>query len=156
MRKIICILMLLLFSVGITNAQSSQTQRVLNEIKSAFTEGCKEMNKQLPIEVDELTTFRNIIFCDWTFICNYNLHIDINEWTDQEKKLFKFNARKLLINNTRKMLFANAEISVIGAKKLLRMTGMKYRYNDYDDNGAFVFSIVVGYNELFGQNIRRR
>lgn len=37
MRKIICILMLLLFSIGITNAQSSQTQRVLKEIwLSAF------------------------------------------------------------------------------------------------------------------------
>lgn len=58
MKKIIFVLVLLL-----ANSLSAQTiEQIKAKIKKEYTDVCKELNDQLPIKVDEVTTLNSIFF----------------------------------------------------------------------------------------------
>ena len=68
---------------------ASSQVRDRETVKAYFMGLCKELNSQLPAEVDEITTLYAVVFYDWTFFCTYQVDMDFSVFSDEAMKELK-------------------------------------------------------------------
>lgn len=125
------------------------TKQHIENIKQSYMDMCTEVNKQLPLYLDEITTFTSVVFADWTLMCKYQINLDLSDMTLDECKELMEEIRKLNQANAKRMIMSRANVSQSQIKEEIKATGLKIQQSYYDENGLFVGSVVFGYKDFF-------
>ena len=116
---------------------------------SELIKNIKQLNSQLPIQIDELTEMHSAILNGSTINYNYIAYIDSSELSDEDiesfcnetKKIQKYNLRFLFKQNSDKM-------PVSEWIRLYKELGIKYNYNYFDANRKVWARIVVDFEDF--------
>lgn len=117
-------------------------------VKAACIAYCKELNSQLPAEVDEITTLYSVAFVGWTFLCTYRVDMDFSVFSDDELKELSDVMREDGKVAARSFFTQGDALSAKAALRELREYGIKMRMNYVDANGRLVISLLYDYRDF--------
>ena len=111
---------------------------------------CKEVNKQLPVDVDELTTLTNILFSNWTLTCKYRINLDLKDLTLDECKEFMEEIRKPTLEHAKRVIMFRDGAVQSQIKEEIRVTGFVLKQSYFDENELYIGTNTYGYKDFFG------
>lgn len=147
MRKLLLIICSLLV-FAISSAQTIST-RDKEYVRRFFVSSCKELNEQLPIDIDELTRLESFVFYNWQVTANYKVIDDAEAYSDEEISDIKKEMRERFKVTASKMFQNGAyAVSKYDLKSLMKVTGLKFRATYRDLFGNYFFSVVLDYRDF--------
>ena len=101
MKRLFLLLLTLFMIIGVQAQRPSVKEQM--EIKQYYMNFCKDLNQQLPIQVDDYTKFYAISFVNWTLTAYYQLDVDSDDFSENElielhgelRSAFKESARRM-------------------------------------------------------------
>lgn len=131
-----------LFSFG-------QTAQEKAKIKALFVKQAKEMNQQCPMYLDELTTLTSVVFSNWVTTFSYKLNMPGKEVTPELSKEFvsemKQQTKRFVKDGASKGIF---ETSQKDRRWFMKITGFKYKYIYYGNDGCPIGSFTLSYLDM--------
>lgn len=145
-RLLIILLSVLTLSA---NAQTDSLEETKKEIYQFYVNLCQDANKQLPLQVDEITTCYSVTFVNWTFTSKFKVLLSIDDLTDEEIAEIKKESYLLAKQNARKMLESGAYgTNRTDYRWLMKTLGLKYIRSYFDIDGNFLFATTFNYNDF--------
>jgi hypothetical protein len=143
------ILFILLTFVSLSMSAQSISLREKAAIKQQYINFCKELNQQLPAQVDEMTTLNSMAFMNWTLTATYVVDIDANDVSLEDMASFK-DAMHDTFKETAQKMFASGSYQVSRAKfrALMKVVGLKFRAIYKDAYNNFMFSVLLDYTDF--------
>jgi len=83
------LLFILLTFVSLSMAAQTVSVKEKAAVRQQYINFCKELNQQLPAQVDEITTLNSIAFMNWTMTATYSVDIDSNDVSSEDMAMFK-------------------------------------------------------------------
>ena len=77
MKRLFLLLLTLFIIIGVQAQRPSAKEQMV--IKQNYMNFCKDLNQQLPIQVDDYTKFYAISFVNWTMTEYYQLDVDSDD-----------------------------------------------------------------------------
>ena len=148
--KRVLILIALSISCAVSYSQNNKSiDAIKNGIKSQYIEFCSQLNKQLPMMVDEVTTLKSVAFIDWTMTVYYQLEIDTSDYDEDTLKSILVEIRKGQKKQIPSMV-ANG-IYKFNQRELyeyLKETGLRFRFVYHDINNKPIGVNEFDYNDF--------
>lgn len=143
------LIILLSFLTLSANAQTDSLEETKKEIYQFYINLCRDVNEQLPLQVDEITTCYSVSFVNWTFMAKYKVLLSIDDLTDEEITEIKEENYRLGKQTAKRML----ESGVYGTNRtdyrwLMKTLGLKYIRSYFDIDGHFLFATTFDYNDF--------
>ena len=118
-------------------------------IKQYYTNFCKDLNQQLPIQVDDYTRFYAVSFVNWTLTAYYQLDVDSDDFSENElielhgelRSAFKESARRMFASG-------NYDLKRDDWKTFMRGTGMKLKANYKDAYDRPMLSVTLDFSDF--------
>lgn len=149
MRNIIFIL-LSLFSITSYGQHHKSINEIKKTIENTYIGFCNQMNKQLPLKIDELTTLKNITYYNWTITASYSIDYDFSEIDCITIKDFLKEVKLEQKKNIERMFkFGEYNFTQKEMQKFYITTGMKFLLKYYDMNGLFIGTIQYDYKDFY-------
>ena len=82
MKRLFLLLLTLFMIIGVQAQRPSVKEQM--EIKQNYMNFCKDLNQQLPIQVDDYTRFYAVSFVNWTLTAYYKLDVDADDFSENE------------------------------------------------------------------------
>lgn len=147
MKRLTLLLLTLFMIIGVQAQRPSVREQLA--IKQYYTNFCKELNQQLPIQVDDYTSFYAISFINWTLTAYYQLDVDADDFSENElielhgelRSAFKESARRMFASG-------NYDLNRDDWKTFMRGTGMKVRANYKDAYDRPMLSVTLDYSDF--------
>lgn len=133
----------------VTISAQSISAKEKEMVRRQYIAFCKELNEQLPVDVDEITTLNSVVFANWTMAFNYRITIDADDLSPNDIKEARNDIKAAFKEMALKMLLSGSyDISRSSFKALMRVTGFKFRATYRDMFNKFLFSVVLDYNDF--------
>lgn len=143
------LIILLSFLTLSANAQTDSLEETKKEIYQFYVNLCQDANKQLPLQVDEITTCYSVTFVNWTFTSKFKVLLSIDDLTDEEIAEIKKESYLLAKQNARRMLESGAYgTNRTDYRWLMKTLGLKYIQSYFDIDGNFLFATTFDYNDF--------
>lgn len=147
MKRLFLLLLTLFMIIGVQAQKPSVKEQM--EIKQNYMNFCKDLNQQLPIQVDDYTKFYAISFVNWTLTAYYKLDVDADDFSENElielhgelRSAFKESARRMFASG-------NYDLKRDEWKWFMRGTGMKFRANYKDAYDRPMLSVTLDYSDF--------
>ena len=147
MKRLFLLLLTLFMIIGVQAQRPSVKEQM--EIKQNYMNFCKDLNQQLPIQVDDYTKFYAISFVNWTMTAYYQLDVDSDDFSENElielhgelRSAFKESARRMFASG-------NYDLKRDEWKWFMRGTGMKFSANYKDAYGRPMLNITLDYSDF--------
>ena len=147
MKRLFLLLLTLIIIIGVQAQRPSVKEQLA--IKQYYTNFCKDLNRQLPIQVDDYTRFYAISFINWTLTAYYQLDIDSDDFSENElieihgelRSAFKESARRMFASG-------NYDLNRNDLKTFMRGTGMKLKANYKDAYDRPMLSVTLDYSDF--------
>ena len=147
MKRLFLLLLTLFMIIGVQAQRPSVKEQM--EIKQNYMNFCKDLNQQLPIQVDDYTRFYAISFVNWTLTAYYKLDVDADDFSENElielhgelRSAFKESARRMFASG-------NYDLKRDEWKWFMRGTGMKFRANYKDAYDRPMLNITLDYSDF--------
>lgn len=143
--KRVLILIALSISCVVSYSQNNKSiDAIKNGIKSQYIEFCSQLNKQLPMMVDEVTALKSVAFIDWTMSCYYQLEIDAADYDEATLKSLLTEIRRSQKKQIPSMVAnGNYKFNQNELYEYLKETGLRFRFVYHD-----VYNRQIGANEF--------
>lgn len=143
------ILFILLTFVSLSMSAQTISLKEKAAVKQQYINFCKELNQQLPAQVDEMTTLNSIAFMNWTMTATYSVDIDANDVSSEDMAMFKSAMHDAFKEMASKM-FASGSYNVSRTKfrALMKAVGLKFRATYKDAYSNFMFSVLLDYTDF--------
>ena len=82
MKRLFLLLLTLFMIIGVHAQRPSVKEQM--EIKQNYMNFCKDLNQQLPIQVDDYTKFYAVSFVNWTLTAYFQLEVDSDKLSENE------------------------------------------------------------------------
>ncbi len=129
-------------------------EQIKASVKQSYITACKEINSQLPIEIDDFTTLTSVVFANWTMTCSYRVNADFSSFSSEELKELMTEQRNETLENAKRMLMTGNYASEKQMREFMKITGMKMRMTYRDENGLFIGSILYDYKDFGNPSVR--
>lgn len=147
MKRLFLLLLTLIIIIGVQAQRPSVKEQLA--IKQYYTNFCKDLNQQLPIQVDDYTRFYAISFINCTLTAYYQLDIDSDDFSENElielhgelRSAFKESARRMFASG-------NYDLNRNDWKTFMRGTGMKLKANYKDAYDRPMLNITLDYSDF--------
>ena len=124
-------------------------QEMKDFVFAGLTERIKQLNQQLPVQIDEYTVMYSAVLNGTVINYNYTAYLDssllsesdIKEFCDEIKNVQKENVLFLFKQNSDKM-------PVSEWIRLYKELGIKYNYNYIDENRRVWAKVVIDFNDF--------
>jgi hypothetical protein len=138
---------ILIFSFAfVTLFSFGQIAQEKARFKNMMIQGAKELNQQLPIFVDENTVLTSVLFYDWIWTYRYCINIDKDDYSQSDMNKFIEEIRQYVIANHKENIDTGMyNITRSELKKLMKATGLKYKYIYLDRNNKLVGTFNLTY-----------
>lgn len=141
------IFILLLLQTHSLHAQS--VEQIKEGIKKVYADACKELNAQLPIKVDEVTTLRSVIFLNWTCTSTYTVSLGFSDWGQEEIEEMLSDTKENGKERVKAMILRGKyNMPQSQFRQFMKTTGIKWRMNYYDENYNFIGTIIYDYKDF--------
>lgn len=124
-------------------------ENILRDIENQYLTFCKDLNTQLPIRIDELTTLNSVLYSSWNISFHYYVEININDYCESDLKDFMREiktSQKQQISNM--FINGNYNITQEDFRKLCKCTDLKFRFVYYDINRTMIGANVFDYRDF--------
>lgn len=111
---------------------------------------CVEMNKQCPMQVDEITTLMSSLYVNKTVQHNYRINIDSSLLSDKQIEHFQQNLKKKQ-GESMKYLMVDANTDLMPREEWVRLykeLGIQFIYNLRDNKGIVFGRVIVDYMDF--------
>ena len=111
----------------------------LKKIENTFVDFCIQMNKQLPLQIDEVTTLNAMVFTCWNMVATYTIDIDITDYSENDIDMMLDEMRERQKLQIPQMLkrgnygFADKDL-----RSFLEFTGWRFRLSYFDRNNHMI------------------
>ena len=147
MKRLFLSLLTLFMIIGVQAQRPSVKEQMV--IKQNYMNFCKDLNQQLPIQVDDYTKFYAVSFVNLTLTAYYQLDVDSDDFSENElielhgglRSAFKESARRMFVSG-------NYDLKRDEWKWFMRGTGMKFRANYKDAYDRPILSITLDYSDF--------
>lgn len=130
-------------------AQTDSLEEAKQEVYQYYINLCQDMNKQLPAQVDEITTLYSLTFSGWAFCAKYKLSLYLSDLTDDDISELKYASYEGMKKFARRMLESGAYgISRSDYRMLMKAIGLKYIRTYSDLDGNFLFALSFDYHDF--------
>lgn len=149
--KRVLILIALSISSTVSYCQNNKSiDDIKNSIESQYIEFCSQLNKQLPMIVDEVTTLKSVAFIDWTMSCYYQLEIiDAADYDETTLKSVLAEIRERQKKQIPSMVAnGNYKFNQSELYEYLKGTGLKFRFVYHDINNKQIGVNEFDYNDF--------
>lgn len=149
MKKELILLVSFLF-VLIVHAQDNKAiEYAKRVVDQQYTELASQLNKQLPLRIDEITIFNSAFYVNHTFTGNYTLELDLSDISDDEIKALLEDMRMYQRKQIPRLFeFGKFDITQKDLCELYKLIGFKYCFAYYDINGKYLGNNVFDYNDF--------
>lgn len=118
-------------------------------VRQQYIKFCKEMNQQLPANVDDITTLNSVAFINWTLTATYSVDIDVNDVSPNDMAIFKSTMHDSFKEVARKMFASGSyQVSRTKFRALMKAVGLKFRATYKDAYSNFMFSVLLDYTDF--------
>lgn len=146
MRRLLLIL-LAFVSINMTAQTISAKEKAA--VRQQYIKFCKEMNQQLPANVDDITTLNSVAFINWTLTATYSVDIDVNDVSPNDMAIFKSTMHDSFKEVARKMFASGSyQVSRTKFRALMKAVGLKFRATYKDAYSNFMFSVLLDYTDF--------
>ena len=124
-------------------------EEIIKNIEKQYIAFCKDINSQLPIRIDELTTLNSVLFGNWNISFHYYAEIDVNDYHESDLKDFMREIKashKQQISN----MFIKGEYDFTREelREFCKRTGLKFRFVYFDINKTMIGANVFDYRDF--------
>lgn len=126
----------------------------LKEVRSLIDEQlkamCVEMNKQCPMQVDEVTTLMSSFYTNKSVQHNYRINIDSSSLSAQQIEYLRQSMKKKQVKSM-KYLMVDANTDLMTREEWIRLykeLGIQFVYNMRDNKGIVFVTVIVDYNDF--------
>lgn len=123
--------------------------KVKRDIEEQCISLCKDINSQLPIRIDELTTLNSVLFGNWNISFHYYVEIDINDYHESDIKDFMREikaSQKQQISNM--FIKDDYDFTREDFREFCKRTGLKFRFVYFDINNTMIGANVFDYRDF--------
>lgn len=150
MKKFLIILFVFYSICVACRGQNQQSvEAIKNNIESQYIAFCTQLNKQLPIRVDDVTLLKAVAFINWTMTCHYSIEIDADNYEASELKDF-LNTIRIGQKEQIPRMIANGNYQFTQPElyEYLKLTGLKFRFVYRDINNKQIGAYNFNYNDF--------
>lgn len=162
MKKIVLIFILILnLSACISEAQNKYTytengqtetftaQELKEVVLSRLRQNIKQLNEQLPVQIDDYTVMYSAVLNGSAINYNYTAYIDSSQFSEEDIKVFCDETKAIQKENIKFLFSQNADkMPVSEWIRLYKELGIKYHYNYIDANKRAWAKIVVDFEDF--------
>ncbi len=131
------------------NIETFQASDLKGFVFNGLLQNIKQLNAQLPIQIDELTEMYSAILNGTAINYNYKVYIDSTLLTDAEIKDLYDELKGVQKENLRFLFKKNADkMPVSEWVRLYKALGIKYHYNYIDANQRAFLKIVLDLSDF--------
>ena len=94
MKRALILIVSFIFCEVVYCQNNKSIDDIKRSIENQYIEFCSQLNKQLPMMVDKVTTLKSVAFIDWTMTCYYQLEIDASDYDEDTLKSILVEIRK--------------------------------------------------------------
>ena len=124
-------------------------QELKEVVFSGLRQNIKQLNSQLPIQIDEYTDMYSAVLNGTTINYNYTAYIDSSQLSEADIKEFCEETKALQKENIKFLFTQNADkMPVSEWIRLYKELGIKYNYNYIDTNKKAWAKIVVDFEDF--------
>lgn len=124
-------------------------QELKEAVFSGLRQNIKQLNSQLPIQIDEYTDMYSAVLNGTTINYNYTAYIDSSQLSEADIKEFCEETKALQKENIKFLFSQNADkMPVSEWIRLYKELGIKYNYNYIDANRKAWAKIVVDFENF--------
>jgi hypothetical protein len=133
-------------------------KRALNENKKTEIEAqllkfCKQLNQQLPVELDDFTVLQSVIYTNWVITALYTIKLDSELFTEAEKTKLMDELRTEMTKEIPTAICQGIpEFSTEEVYDIMKQTKLKVRYIYQDINSKTFGVIQWDYRDFLPEN----
>lgn len=133
-KRILILLFIFCPMFGICMGQNTKSiEETKKKIENQYFSFCSQLNKQLPMRVDEITLLKSVAFVNWTMTCYYSVEIDAVDYKDTELQDFMNSIRSSQKQQIPKMISnGNYQFTQSELYEYLKGTGLIFRFVYHD------------------------
>ena len=136
------------------NENGKKITVTLNELRPMIEEQlnamCVEMNKQCPMQVDEVTTLMSSLYTNKSVQHNYRINIDSSLLSAQQIEYLRQSMKKKQ-GESMKYLMVDANADLMPRDEWIRLykeLGIQFIYNMRDNKGVVFGRVIVDYKDF--------
>lgn len=136
-------------NTSIPVSSSPNCEKIKSDAETQYIEMCAQLNKQMPMIVDEITSIKCVNFYNWTFATYYAVDIDQDDWDSEDLKFFIDELQSKKREQIPSMIatgeygFSQEDIS-----QYLKGTGLKFRFVYHDKFDRQIGAIQFDYSDF--------
>ena len=124
-------------------------QELKEVVFDGIQQNIRQLNSQLPIQIDEYTDMYSAILNGGTINYNYTVYIDSSELSEADIKEFCEETKAIQKENIKFLFSHNSDkMPVSEWIRLYKELGIKYNYNYIDSNRKVFAKIVVDFENF--------
>lgn len=148
MKRVLILIVSFIFC-AVSYCQNKTIDDIKISIENQYIEFCSQLNKQLPMMVDKVTTLKSVAFIDWTMTCYYQLEIDASDYDKATLKSILIEIRKGQKKQIPSMVAnGNYKFNQNELYQYLKGTGLKFRFVYHDINNKQIGVNEFDYNDF--------
>lgn len=144
MKRVLISIVLFIFCTISYSQNNKSIDDIKRSIENQYIEFCSQLNKQLPMVVDKVTTLKSVAFIDWTISYYYQLEINASDYDVTMLKSILVEIKKGQKEQIPSMV-ANGKykFNQRGLYEYLKESGLRFRFVYHDINNK-----QIGVNEF--------
>lgn len=148
MKRLLFVIVCVLSSMVVSAQTISAKEKAV--VKQQLINFCKDMNQQLPAQVDEIITLNSIAFINWTMLSTYyTVDMDASDVSAEDMALFKSCMHDGLKEMAQKMLASGSyQVTRSKFRAFMKVVGLKFRATYKDVYSNFMFSVLLDYTDF--------
>lgn len=147
MKRLLFVIVCVLSSMVVSAQTISAKEKAV--ARQQFINFCKDMNQQLPAQVDEITTLNSVAFINWTMTSTYTVDMDASDVSAEDMALFKSCMHDGLKEMAQKMLASGSyQLTRSKFRAFMKVVGLKFRATYKDIYSNFMFSVLLDYTDF--------
>lgn len=114
-----------------------------------YRQFCKDMNEQLPLSIDEITTLFSCLYNNRTMIFSYRVNLDLDDFSKDDiagmkEILYESNKQQMI----RLLDFGDYSADRSEFREFMRQTGLKMQTMYFDCYNRLIFRLTFDYHDL--------
>lgn len=149
MKRVFVLIALFIFCAALYSQNNKSIDDIKSSIESQYIEFCSQLNKQLPMMIDDVTTLKSVAFIDWTMNSYYQLEINASDYDEATLKSILVEIRKVQKKQIPSMVAnGNYKLNQRELYEYLKETGLRFRFVYHDINNKQIGVNEFDYNDF--------
>ena len=133
----------------IERLRQEEIERLKKSVEKQYIEACAQLNKQMPIMIDEITSMTRVTFVNWVYTAYYAVDIYRDDYDANTLKEFTQQLRRERKQDIPSMISTgDFSFTPVELYEYLKNTGLKLRFVYTDKNNSQIGAMQFDYRDF--------